>query len=87
MFVREFSISRFLWLFDKPSVIPKSGQSFRPIFQNSKKWKFKEKVINKKPRKYVLIINIVNHVVHTGIVFVIAKNLIEMFIIHCNGAF
>jgi len=83
-FVREFSISRFLcYLIDK-SVIPSRDKIFRNyILKNSQKWKFRREFINKNTNKYVLIINIINHVGYTMSGTVIAKNLIEMF--HSNG--
>jgi hypothetical protein len=83
-FVREYSISRFLcYLIDK-SVIPSRDKIFRNyILKNSQKWKFRREFINKNTNKYVLIINIINHVGYTMSGTVIAKNLIEMF--HSNG--
>ena len=79
-FVREFSISRSLcYLIDK-SVIPNRDKIFRNyILKNSQKWKFRREFINKNTNKYVLIINLINHVGYTMSEVVIGKNLMEMF--------
>ena len=83
-FIKEFSILRFLCYLIDESIIPSRDKIFRNyILKNSQKWKFRREFINKNTNKYVLIINIMNHVGYTMSGTVIAKNLIEMF--HSNG--
>ena len=79
-FVREFSISRFLFYLIDKSVIPSRDKILRNyILKNSRKWKPSREFINKNTNKYVLITNIVNHVGYTISEVVIGKNLVEMF--------
>jgi hypothetical protein len=79
-FVREFSISRFLFYLIDKSVIPCRDKILRNyILKNSKKWKARREFINKNTNKYVLITNILNHLGYTISEIVIGKNLVEMF--------
>ena len=79
-FIKTFSILRSLCYLIDNSVIPSRNKIFRNyILKNSQKWKFRREFINKNANKYVLIINIINHVGYTMSGSVIAKNLMEMF--------
>ncbi len=79
-FIKEFSILRFLCYLIDESIIPSRDKIFRNyISKNSKKWKYRREFVNKNTNKYVLIINIVNHLGCTMSEVVIGKNLMEIF--------
>jgi len=79
-FVKENSILRFLCYLIDISIIPSRNKVFRNyILKNSQKWKSSREFINKNTNKYVLIMNIVNHVGYTISEIAIGKNLMEMF--------
>ena len=79
IFIKTFSIFRFLLYLVNNSFVPTRDKTFRNyILKNSKKWKSKN--FSKNPdKKKVLITSIVNHPGYTITEIIIGNILMEMF--------